>query len=47
MVIYICLLVLKQGGTAVDAAIASGLCIGIIHGFATGKCISPSSTVLC
>ncbi|SAM02512.1 hypothetical protein [Absidia glauca] len=31
--------VLKQGGTAVDAAIASALCIGVLHGFATGKCI--------
>lgn len=30
-------LVLKQGGNAVDAAIASGLCIGVIDSFATGK----------
>lgn len=29
--------VLKQGGNAVDAAIASGLCIGVIDSFATGK----------
>ncbi|KAI7891678.1 gamma-glutamyltransferase [Mucor mucedo] len=29
--------VLKEGGNAVDAAIASGLCIGVINSFATGK----------
>lgn len=29
--------VLKDGGNAVDAAIASGLCIGVINSFATGK----------
>ncbi|KAJ8659965.1 gamma-glutamyltransferase [Lichtheimia ornata] len=28
--------ILKQGGNAVDAAIASGLCIGVIDSFATG-----------
>jgi gamma-glutamyltranspeptidase/glutathione hydrolase/leukotriene-C4 hydrolase len=28
--------VLKQGGNAVDAAIASTLCIGVIDSFATG-----------
>ncbi|KAL7312586.1 hypothetical protein PS15m_008339 [Mucor circinelloides] len=27
---------LKDGGTAVDAAIASALCIGVINSFATG-----------
>jgi hypothetical protein len=30
-------IVLKKGGNAVDAAIASTLCIGVIHSFATGK----------
>lgn len=29
--------VLKKGGNAVDAAIASTLCIGVIDSFATGK----------
>lgn len=28
--------VLKDGGTAVDSAIASALCIGVINSFATG-----------
>lgn len=31
------ILVLKKGGNAVDAAIASALCIGVINGFATGN----------
>ena len=34
---YASCIVLKQGGNAVDAAIASGLCIGVIDSFATGK----------
>lgn len=33
-------LVLKKGGNAVDAAIASTLCIGVIDSFATGKIIA-------
>jgi gamma-glutamyltranspeptidase/glutathione hydrolase/leukotriene-C4 hydrolase len=31
------LIVLKKGGNAVDAAVASTLCIGVIDSFATGK----------
>lgn len=31
------MIVLKQGGNAVDAAIAATLCIGVIDSFATGK----------
>jgi gamma-glutamyltranspeptidase/glutathione hydrolase/leukotriene-C4 hydrolase len=34
---YFISIVLKKGGNAVDAAIASTLCIGVIHSFATGK----------
>ena len=30
-------LVLKDGGNAVDSAIAANLCIGVINNFATGK----------
>lgn len=30
-------LVLKKGGSAVDSAIASALCIGVVNSFATGK----------
>lgn len=29
--------VLKKGGNAVDSAIASALCIGVINSFATGN----------
>ncbi|OAD00642.1 hypothetical protein MUCCIDRAFT_154030 [Mucor lusitanicus CBS 277.49] len=29
--------ILKKGGSAVDAAIASALCIGVVNSFATGK----------
>lgn len=32
-----CSLVLKKGGSAVDSAIASALCIGVVNSFATGK----------
>jgi gamma-glutamyltranspeptidase len=31
------LLVLKEGGSAVDSAIATALCIGTINGFSSGK----------
>jgi len=35
--VFTCVFVaLKDGGTAVDAAIASALCIGVINSFATG-----------
>lgn len=30
-------IVLKKGGSAVDASIASALCIGVVNSFATGK----------
>lgn len=30
-------LVLKKNGSAVDASIASALCIGVVNSFATGK----------
>ncbi|KAI7899777.1 gamma-glutamyltransferase [Cokeromyces recurvatus] len=39
--------ILKKGGNAVDAAIASTLCIGVIHSFATGGFMlirSPNGT---
>lgn len=38
-----CSIVLKKGGSAVDSAIASALCIGVVNSFATGKLDNPSN----
>lgn len=47
VLICVCLYkVLKKGGNAVDAAIASTLCIGVIDTFATGNTNRLSALIL-